>query len=142
MLYSDNDTRGNSTRNMIQSALDQKERVIEFCAMESGLAKDILTEQDWVDLKEIMELFDPFHYLTLLEEKRGIQFGLVGSILWGIDMLLDMLEKARKKSRDTPFQDAIDSAWAVLRKYYEYTDRISNSRHLHCPRCPNKIQLF
>ena len=122
MLRSDNDTRWNSTRNMIQSALDQKERVIEFCAMESGLAKDALTEQDWKDLKEIMELLDPFHYLTLLGEKRGTQFGSVGSILWGMDVLLDRLEKARKMSRDTPFQEAIDSAWAVLKKYYEYTD--------------------
>jgi len=122
MLRSDNDTRWNSTRNMIQSALDQKERVAVFCAMEAGLAKDALTEQDWADLREIMELLEPFHYLTLLGENRGTQFGSIGLILWGMDLLLEKLENARKKSRNTPFQSAVDSAWAVLKKYYEYTD--------------------
>ena len=122
MLRNDNDTRWNSTRNMIQSALNQKERVIEFCEMESGLAKDALTEQEWADLKKIMELLNPFHYLTLLGEKRSTQFRSIGSILWGTDMLLDMLEKARQKSRDTPFQEVVDSGRAVLKKYYEYID--------------------
>src|SRR5437773_966595 len=69
-----------------------------------------------------MELLEPFHYLTLLGENRGTQFGSIGSILWGMDLLLEMLENARKKSRNTPFQSAVNSAWGVLKKYYEYTD--------------------
>ena len=81
-----------------------------FCAMETGLAKDTLTEQDWADLREIMELLEPFHYLTLLGENRGTQFGSIGSILWGMDLLLEKLENARKKSRNTLFQSAVDSA--------------------------------
>jgi len=89
------------------------------------LEQDALTKRDWEDLKEVMELLALFKWLTMLGQQRGARFGSVGSILWGFDMLLTLLEKARKKSRpaDTPFQAAPDHAWNLLDKYYKETDK-------------------
>ena len=79
----------------------------------------------WADLEEVMGLLKPFKYLTMLGQQKGMSFGSIGSILWGFDMLLTLLEKARKKSRpaDTPFQAALDHAWGLLDKYYKETDK-------------------
>ena len=125
MLRSDNDTRWNSVQDMVNSVLNQQTRVDGFCQMEAGLVKDRLTETDWSDLKEIVELLKPFKYLTLIGQEKGSDFGSIGTILPGMDMLLETLEKARGKQRsvDSPFQEAIDEAWGLLKKYYNLTDK-------------------
>ena len=125
MLKADNDTRWNSTWNMIDSALKQRDRVDAFVAVIPDLVNDALTYHDWEDLEEIMELLAPFKWLTMLGQERGSKLGSVGSILWGMDMLLTLLEDARKRSRpsDSAFQMALDHAWGLLDKYYKETDK-------------------
>jgi hypothetical protein len=110
---------------MIDSAMKQRDRVSAFVSVVPELEADKLTNSDWADLEEVMELLEPFKYLTMLGQQRGTLFGSIGSILWGFDMLLTVLEKARKKSRpaDTPFQAALDYAWGLLDKYYKETDK-------------------
>ena len=60
----------------------------------------------------------------MLEEQRGSQYGSIATTLWGMDILLEMLENARTKSKpnDIEFQDTIDLAWTLLQRYYSKTD--------------------
>jgi hypothetical protein len=60
----------------------------------------------------------------MLGENRGVKYGSIGTTLWGMDMLLEMLEKARKNSppNGRAFQSAIDQAWELLKDYYNKTD--------------------
>ena len=125
MVRADNDTRWNSTWNMIESVLAQRQRIDGYCNLEPELAKDRLTARDWKDLEEIMELLEPFKYLTMLGQEKGSDLGAIGTVLPGMDMLLEILEKARGKPRpkDSAFQEAIDASWALLTKYYKLTDK-------------------
>ena len=50
MLRADNDTRWNSTWNMIESLLQQRERVDAYISMMPELVNDCLSDQDWADL--------------------------------------------------------------------------------------------
>ena len=94
MVRADNDTRWNSTWNMIDSVLAQRQRIDGYCSLEPELAKDRLTSRDWTDLEEIMELLEPFKYLTMLGQEKGSDLGAIGTVLPGMDMLLEILEKA------------------------------------------------
>src|SRR5205823_320786 len=125
MLCADNDTRWNSTRNMIRSALKQRPRVEAFSNAESGLMKDRLTPTDWNDLEMIMQLLDPFEYLTKVGQEKGTDMGSIGTVLPGMDILLETLEKARGpiEGKQTAFTEAVDAAWRVLKKYYVLTDQ-------------------
>ena len=72
-----------------------------------------------------MELLEPFKYLTMLGPEKGTDLGTIGTVLPGMDMLLEILEKARGKPRpkDSAFQEAIDASWVLLTKYYKLTDK-------------------
>ena len=74
---------------MIDSLLRQRDRMDAYVSMVPELLADKLLEQDWDDLKEVFELLKPFKMLTTLKNSL---YGSVGSILWGIDMLLTVLE--------------------------------------------------
>jgi len=89
------------------------------------LREDKLTDTDWRDIEDILRLLEPFKMLTILGEERGTLYGSVSSTLWGFDMLLGMLEEERRKSRskDAPFQKALDASWGKLDKYYTLTDK-------------------
>ena len=124
LLQADNVTRWDSTWNMLHVFLRQRERIEEYVDAIPELKDDQLTESDWKDLKEVLRLLEPFKKLTVLGEERGTLYGSVGSVLWGFDILLEKLEKERKKTRpsDAPYQKALDASWAKLCKYYKLTD--------------------
>jgi hypothetical protein len=42
-------------------------------------------------------LLKPFKILTKIGQEKNTPLGSIGSVLWGFDMLLDILEKTRKK---------------------------------------------
>jgi hypothetical protein len=124
LLQADNVTRWGSIWNMLHVFLRQRECVEEYVDMIPELKDDRLTESDWKDLKDVLRLLEPFKKLTVLGEERGTLYGSVGSVLWGFDILLEKLEKERKKSRpsDAPYQRVLDASWAKLCKYYKLTD--------------------
>jgi hypothetical protein len=78
-----------------------------------------------MDLEEIMELLQPFKYLTMLGQEKGSDLGVIGTVLAGMDMLLKILEKAWGKSRpkDSAFPEAVDASWLLLTKYYKLTNK-------------------
>jgi hypothetical protein len=80
---------------MIDSLLQQRERVDAYVSMIPELAADRLSEQDWDDLKEVFELLKPFKMLTMLGQEKNSLYGSIDSILWEMDMLLTVLERIK-----------------------------------------------
>jgi len=79
-------------------------------------------------------LLKPFKILTKIGQEKNTPLGSIGSVLWGFDMLLDVLEKMRKKynikKRDEKDKNqklshlatCIDHAHGLFSKYYKLTD--------------------
>ena len=42
-------------------------------------------------------LLQPFCLLTKMGQEKNMTLGLIGSVLWGFDMLLEVLEKMREE---------------------------------------------
>ena len=68
MLRTNNNTRWNSTWEMINLALQQEDQVDAFCNLEKKLVNDKLTKEDWADLKQLMAMLEPFKWLIMLGE--------------------------------------------------------------------------
>jgi len=68
-------------------------------------------------------------------QEKNTPFGSIGAVLWGFDMLLDVLEKTREQFNiEKPDENnqnqnlshiatCIDHAWGLFTKYYELTDK-------------------
>ena len=79
-------------------------------------------------------LLKPFKILMKMGQEKNTPLGSIGSVLWGFDMLLDVLEKTRKKynieKRDekdktqklSHLATCIDHAHGLFSKYYKLTD--------------------
>ena len=79
-------------------------------------------------------LLKPFKILTKMGQEKNTPLGSIGSVLWGFDMLLEVLEKTREKykieKRDPNNENqklshlatCIDHAHGLFSKYYELTD--------------------
>lgn len=74
-----------------------------------------------------MTLLKPFKMLIISGGKCGTSHGSVGSVLWGFNMLLELLETERKKSRpeDAPFQETLHASWGNRDKYDQEADNCS-----------------
>src|SRR6266480_6583463 len=81
-------------------------------------------------------LLEPFKILTEIEQEKNTPLGSISSVLWGFDMLLDVLEKTRKKynikkrdeknknQKPSHLATCIDHAHGLFSKYYKLTDKI------------------
>lgn len=61
-------------------------------------------------------------------QERNNDLGSIGSILWGFDILLDVLETARKEfitdeNENSHLATCIDHGWHLFNKYYKLTDK-------------------
>jgi hypothetical protein len=80
----------------------------------------VLTEEDWEDLEEMLELLESFKKVTLLRQQKGTICGSVASALWGYDYLLAQLESWERQTRsgvnrgETGFRAAVNLAWTLL----------------------------
>jgi hypothetical protein len=124
MLRADNDTRWNSTHDMIESALQQEDRIKMFTSSVDKLADDKLTDLEWRELREVIKLLSPFQQWTQYAQGKDSPQGSLSTVLPGMDMLLSHLEKAKKESTpaSTAFRSAIEAAWVKLDHYNGLTD--------------------
>ena len=79
-------------------------------------------------------LLKPFKILRKIGQEKNTPLGLISSVLWGFDMLLDILENTRKKynieKRDEKDKNqklshlatCINHAHELFSKYYKLTD--------------------
>ena len=80
-------------------------------------------------------LLKPFRLLTKIGQEKNTPLGSIGSVLWGFDMLLEVLEKTREKyniekpdemqknQKLSHLATCIDHAHGLFSKYYELTDK-------------------
>jgi hypothetical protein len=47
--------------------------------------------------KQVTKILAPFKQLTKMGQEKNTDLGSIGSVLWGFDILLEVLEKARKE---------------------------------------------
>src|SRR5436190_14755334 len=87
----------------------QKERIEVYVDLVPELTDDKLIEAEWKDIDDILQLLEPFKKLTILGEEHGTLYGLVNSILWGMDMLLKLLEKEKSRPSEAPFRAALEA---------------------------------
>ena len=120
----DNDTRWNSTRNMCKSLLGLRDYIDSYTDEVKDLKADKLTNDDWTDLKDLLQLLEPYDLLTKLGENRGVLYGSINSTLWGMDLILTLLEDKRReaKRKEARFKEVLDAAWGKLEKYYRLTE--------------------
>jgi hypothetical protein len=139
MVRQNNDTRWNSTHDMIKRALELRGAIDQFIVAaiaDQGpstpagerLDHDQLTPVDWDDLETLMKLLDPFKEVTmdLQGNIRGEKMnGAIFDVLPAMDMLLQQLEVAKTayQRQKSPFATCINLAWVKLDEYYSKTDR-------------------
>ena len=124
MLSADNRTRWNSIVNMIQAATKYKDSVKLLCIAEKDLNDDRLSDEDWKDLEDVLQLLKSFKDFTLYVQGKDTPQGSIISMLPSIIFLLGTLEEAKKQSRSSEIglKASIELAWAKMDKYYKLTD--------------------
>jgi len=138
MARQNNDTRWDSTFNMINRALKPQVRraidkfidsAIEELSTKQereDLEADRLEEADWSMLENIHEILAPFH--TMTKELQGNigetqMNGAIFDVLPCMDFLLQQLETVKEIYTESPIlASCINLAWSKLNKYYEATD--------------------
>ena len=134
MVILDNSTRWNSTFESLKRALSLRKRIESFCfEYRADISKDILSNEEWSHLEEIVEGLEPFYEVTLRLEGQA-KFGHHGAIweaLPALGALLEAMEEGRARTEATKglghaLAVAYQNAWEKLRKYYGLTDGAHN----------------
>jgi hAT family C-terminal dimerisation region len=138
MVIPDNATRWNSTYSMLERAIALKEAVDEFVSKRiieeqktpnqehkrmRRIDKDLLSHDDWEELKHLMAILQPFHQFCLSLENTNVN-GSLSKVLPSMEILLEKLETAKVEYLDHPSAHlctCINLAWSKLDKYYTLT---------------------
>jgi len=112
---------------MIERALILRNAIdlfsMRFSLLSSTLLQDVLSADDWEELKIILLLLKPFYQLTIHLEgqaKNG-QREAIWETLPAMDLLLGHLETAKDEYQYSNYlhiSTCINNAWLVLNKYY------------------------
>ena len=129
--------RWNSTCDMIdraiklRNALDLYQHAFREDANEP-VVDDALTNDDWLELKELLALLQPLKQTSLFIQgdgayviDGGVRYGSLFENLQAIDFLLTKLEDLKKQYEYQPathFKASINLGWKKLNKYYELSD--------------------
>src|SRR5579859_3893690 len=76
---------------------------------------------------QVTKILVPFKQLTKLSQSKNNDLGSIAGVLWGFDMLLEVLEKARTEfitpeNKKSHLATCIDHGWHLFNKYYKLTD--------------------
>lgn len=127
----DNSTRWNSTFFSLRRALEVRKRIELFCyEYRVDLEKDLLSDQEWVHIHQVVQGLHPFFEVTKRLEGQATNghHGAIWEALPAIAALLEAMEQGREKMQglyprgNNPMAVAYQNAWEKLRKYYGLTD--------------------
>lgn len=125
--------RWNSTYDMIERAFKLKDALELYQqAMrdddEDPLEADCLSNDDWHELKLVMDLLKPLKQQSFFVQADGgseVTHGSLHEAFTSIDYLLTKLEEAKRQHHYAPhghFKASINLGWKKLNKYYALTD--------------------
>ena len=129
-VIANNNTRWISTYLMLRRALVLRFQLETFCTLYTDELpqEDVLTAQDWEEVKTFIEILKPFYDLTIRLQgnaKDGAK-GSLWEVLVSFEIILSHLEAARKKYLKTQtyrfLRSCINAAWAKAERYYKLLD--------------------
>ncbi|EXU94633.1 hAT family dimerization domain protein, partial [Metarhizium robertsii] len=156
----DGGIRWNSAYTMIERALKLRHAIDLFflnynhTGKEYDISQDMLTPQDWIDLKHFLDILKPFKDLTKRMEGRANKAGLEGShgslheTIESLDVLFKELQEAGKFADNHPqvvstyYSYAIDAARIKLEEYFGLTDATPAYRCAVALHPANKFAYF
>jgi hypothetical protein len=139
-LINDGGVRWNSTYSMLKRALKLRDAIDLYYKRykkstdidEYNLLDDELTEEDWVMIRQFVDLLRPFKKMTKHLEGNANKAGCEGSkgavweVLESMDFLNSRLESlaiaTAHEVNPTYFNVGIQTGWSKLQKYYMLTD--------------------
>jgi hypothetical protein len=123
--------RWNSTCDMIERAIKLKD-ALELYSNEykHDLEDDLLSGDDWLELKDILDLLLPLKHCSKAVQNSGkledqYHHGCLFESLQAIDFLLTKLERLKNEHLHRPnthFKACINLGWKKLNKYYTLSD--------------------
>ncbi len=151
ILGINNATRWNSWYLLIKRAVSMRSKIIEICRhhkKEFSNSKDILTEEEWEQLKGTEEFLQPFYQAIL---KGQQEFASLNQALFFMDVLFKHFEEAKvcdltsgfkythnswqcQYAENAVLKNSINMGWIQLRKYYKKTDE--------CPAYATALLLY
>ena len=134
-LYSlvlDRGIKWNSTCDMLERAFKLKDAIELYqghfkADKDEPLEDDVITNDDWLELRELLDLLLPLRAvsLTLQSDGKDCNHGSLWQSLPAIDYLMTKLEALKMKHMHLPhthFKAAINLGWKKLDKYYNLSD--------------------
>jgi hAT family C-terminal dimerisation region len=154
-LIADNATRWNSLYQMIERALKLRDRIdmytfanrgschgskqrgvgLTAAKQETLLQNDLLTEDDWLTLNEIMQILKPFYDYTLYSEAKSdtAHRGTLSEYIILLNKLTEIMRRKRDEYKTLAANDgatneikflsaSVMNAWLVLDKYFAKLD--------------------
>ncbi|PNP38143.1 hypothetical protein TGAMA5MH_09947 [Trichoderma gamsii] len=156
----DGGIRWNSAYAMIERALKLRHAIDLFflnynhTGKEYNISQDMLTPQDWIDLKHFLDILKPFKDLMKRMEGRANKAGLEGShgslyeTIESLDVLFKELQETGKFADNHPqvvstyYSYAIDAARIKLEEYFGLTDATPAYRCAVALHPANKFAYF
>jgi hypothetical protein len=130
--------RWNSTCDMIERAFKLKDAIELYQHAfkddnTAPLANDLLTSDDWLELKDILNLLLPLKIASknVQSDGKDCKHGSLFESLQAIDWLLDKLEKLKNEHQhlgNSHFKACINLGWKKLNKYYTLSDETAAYR--------------
>jgi hypothetical protein len=131
-LVLDRGIKWNSTCDMLERAFKLKDAIELYQGHFKGdedepLDDDVLTSDDWLELRELLDLLLPLRIVSLTLQSNGkdCNHGSLWQALPAIDYLMTKLETLKAKHKflpNTHFKAAINLGWKKLNKYYTLSD--------------------
>ena len=133
-LVLDRGIKWNSTCDMLERSFKLKDAIELYQAQyrndndEPIAEQDLLTNDDWLELRELLEILKPLKQvsLELQHDGKDCNRGSLWQSLSAIDYLMTKLEALKVKQRylpDTHFKAAVNLGWKKLDEYYELSDK-------------------
>jgi hypothetical protein len=131
-LIQNGGVRWQSDHDMIERALRLRDAIELYCShfssdTEHSLRSDTLTHEDWLELRDVLQLLSPIKRASKAVQADGCAFyGSLWQTLVTLEMQLGNLEHAKRQQEDRPnthLKAMINLGWKKLRKYYVLSDQ-------------------
>jgi len=142
----------NSTCDMLERAFKLKDAIHLYQEAyehdsDDPCKDDVLTPEDWSELRNILQLLQPLKSVSLALQSSGkdCNHGSLWESLTGIDYLMTKLERLREQHcflPDSHFKACVYLGWKKLDKYYELSDTTAAYRAAIAVHPSKKMRWF